>query len=258
MDQHTPTDSDALLSLLQQVKQHYQERRPPRPGAASGATSPASRSCCWPCGRHDAHLPRRGVAQAAHAGRGPARRARLHARAAPHHHWPPHGRAGAGGRGPGGRLGERIAEEVAPPPGVSQVSAIDGRMYEAAGRSGTRPTARRGTSPPTCATWTPSRGRRAATRLGARLSADTARAGLAVPVPLWAAWRANHANEAAVATTPRREPAPGDRRSLRRYDLRHGAFTALCAAGGWVLTPRQLPSGAARGSATSTRTARRR
>jgi hypothetical protein len=63
------------------------------------------------------------------------------------------------------------------------------------------------------------------------------------PVPLWAAWRANHENESVVAA---RALAASRLRVTGALlgDTTYGGepFTAAyAAAGGWVLTPRQLP-----------------
>ena len=246
MDQHTPTDSDALLSLLQQVKQHYQEPppAPPRRGKRrdfSGLSflllavvavvtrtfrdselhklltrdAPLRSALGFPRVPHRTTIGRR------IAGLLPEAEAQVAA------------------------LGERLAEEVSPPPGVSQVSAIDGRMYEARGPKWHKADRLKGRVPArlrdvdTESTWSKS-GYRGWVQ-GYRLDLQ----GLVspCPVPLRAFWRANHEHEAVTAVEAL---ADGQLQvtGVLLGDTTYGGepFTAAyAAAGGWVLTPRQLP-----------------
>jgi hypothetical protein len=142
-------------------------------------------------------------------------------------------------------LGECIAAEVAPPPGVSQVSAIDGRMYEARGPRWHKADRLKGRVPArlrdvdTESSWSKS-GYRGWVQ-GYRLDMQ----GLVspCPVPLRAFWRANHEHEAVTAV----EALGGGQLQVTGVllgDTTYGAepFTAAyAAAGGWVLTPKQLP-----------------
>jgi hypothetical protein len=80
-------------------------------------------------------------------------------------------------------LGARIAQEVKPPPGVSQVSAIDGRMYEARGPRWHKADRLKGRVPVALRNVdTESTGRRAATAAGCRATGSTCR-GSSRPVP---------------------------------------------------------------------------
>ena len=246
MSQHTPTDSDALLSLIQQVKEHYQEPppAPPKRGkqrdfsalsfillAVVAVTTRTFRAAeLRQLLARDASLlgalgfprvPHRTTIGRRLSGLVPEAEAQVAA------------------------LGERIAREVAPPPDVSQVSAIDGRMYEARGPKWHKGDRLKGRVPArlrdvdTESTWSKSgyRGWVQGYRLVLQCLVWPC------PVPLWAAWRANHENEAAVATRALAEsrlPVTG----ALLGDTTYGAETftaAYGAAGGWVLTPRQLP-----------------
>jgi hypothetical protein len=246
MDQHTPTDSDALLRLLQQVSENYQEP-PPTPlrrgkqrdfsglsflllAVAAVTTRTFRDSELHKLLMRDAPLrgalgfprvPHRTTIGRRIAGLVPEAEAQVAA------------------------LGGRIAEEVRPPPGHSQVSAIDGRMYEARGPKWHKADRLKGRVPAslrdvdTESTWSKS-GYRGWVQ-GYRLTLQ----GLAwpCPVPLWAAWRANRENEAAVATRALEESRLQVTGALLG-DTTYGTepFTAAyAAAGGWVLTPRQLP-----------------
>ena len=143
-------------------------------------------------------------------------------------------------------LGEVISAEVAPTADQSPVSVIDGRMYEARGpkwhaadrRVGRVPRGLRNVD--TASSWS-KRGYRGWVQ-GYQLLVQ----GLVfpTPVPLWAVWRPNHEAEARIAQQafeqkqlPVSDVLLGD----RTYG---GApfTTAYAAAGGWVLTPAQLPS----------------
>jgi hypothetical protein len=246
MNQHTPTDSDALLSLLQQVKQHYQEP-PPAPRkrgkqrdfsalsflllAVVAVTTRTFRDAelCRLLTRDASLLSALGFPRVPHrttisrriAGLVPEAEAQVAA------------------------LGQRIAAEVKPPSGHSQVSAIDGRMYEARGPRWHKADRQKGRVPArlrdvdTESSWSKS-GYRGWVQ-GYRLTLQ----GLVwpCPVPVWAAWRANHEHEAAVAT----RALDAGRLQITGAllgDTTYGAepFTAAyAAAGGWVLTPKQLP-----------------
>jgi hypothetical protein len=246
MCQHTPTDSDALLSLLQQVSENYQEPppAPPRRGkrrdfSASSFLLLAVVAVTMRTFR-DSELRKLLTRDAA----------LLSALGFPR---VPH-RTTIGRRLSGlvpeaeaqvAALGERIGAEMRPQPGHSQVSAIDGRMYEARGPKWHKADRLKGRVPAhlrdvdTDSTWSKS-GYRGWVQ-GYRLTLQ----GLVwpCPVPLWAAWRANHANEAAVATRAIEESRLPVTSALLG-DTTYGAepFTAAyAAAGGWVLTPRQLP-----------------
>lgn len=142
-------------------------------------------------------------------------------------------------------LGQVLAAEVQPGDHQSAVSAIDGRMYEAQGpkwhqkdRQAERvPSRLRNVD---CqSSWSKS-GYRGWIQ-GYRLIVQ----GLVFPhpVPLWAAWRSNHDYEATVAWQALAE------QNLQVTDVLLGDTTfaqpdfrqAYQEAGGWVLTPKQLP-----------------
>jgi hypothetical protein len=141
-------------------------------------------------------------------------------------------------------MGRRLLEEVRPTPAQPQASAIDGRMYEAAGPKWHKRDRRKGRVPArlrnvdTESAWFKS-GYRGWVQ-GYRLLLQ----GLAfpAPVPLFAAWRLNSEGEATVTA---RALASG---SLLVTPVLLGDETfggaALIAAyaerGGWLLTPRQL------------------
>lgn len=246
MDQHTSTDSDALLSLLQQVTENYQEP-PPAPrrrgkqrdfSALSfqllAVVAVVTRTFC------DSELRKLLTRDAAlcHA---------LGFARVPH-------RTTIGRRLVGlvpeaeaqiAALGERISAEVKPEAGQSQVSAIDGRMYEARGPLWHKQDRLKGRVPAglrdvdTESSWSKS-GYRGWVQ-GYRLVLQ----GLVwpCPVPLWAAWRANHEHEAVIAA---QSLADGQLQvtGVLLGDTTYGGapFTAAYAeAGGWALTPLQLP-----------------
>jgi hypothetical protein len=142
-------------------------------------------------------------------------------------------------------LGQVILAEVEPGADQSAVSVIDGRMYEALGPKWHKQ-ARQADCVPvglrnvdTESTWSKS-GYRGWVQ-GYRLLIH----GLVfpAPVPLWAAWRPNHQNEAVIVQQalaqeqlPIVEVMLGDE-TFGGVDLTH----AYAQAGGWVLTPKQLP-----------------
>lgn len=246
MDQHTPTDSDALLSLLQQVSENYQEPppAPPRRGkrrdfsglsflllAVVAVTTRTFRdSELQQLLTRDAPLRGAlGFVRVPHRTTIGRRIAEL----------VPEAEAQVAA------LGGRIAEEVKPQPGVSQVSAIDGRMYEASGPkwhkadrlAGRVPVALRDID--TESTWSKSgyRGWVQGYRLDMQclVSPD--------PVPVRAFWRPNRESEAVTASAA----LAGGRLQVTGVllgDTSYGSEPfrgAYAAAGGWVLTPRQLP-----------------
>jgi hypothetical protein len=142
-------------------------------------------------------------------------------------------------------LGNLIVDEVKPAADQSQASAIDGRMYKALGPAWHKRDRRKGVIPvglrnvDTEATWFKS-GYRGWVQ-GYRLVLQ----GLCfpAPVPIYAAWRPNNEGEATIA---RQSLAAGD---LKIIDLLlgdetygGGLFPRLYEkAGGWVLTSKQLP-----------------
>jgi hypothetical protein len=142
-------------------------------------------------------------------------------------------------------LGERLVEEVQPQTDQSQVSAVDGRMYEALGPKWHHGDRKKDVVPAglrnvdTESKWSKS-GYRGWVQ-GYRLLLQ----GLVfpAPVPIFAAWRPNNVNEANVAIE-----------ALEAGDLKvtdvllgdetygGGLFPYLYEeAGGWVLTSKQLP-----------------
>jgi hypothetical protein len=246
MDQHTPTDSDALLRLLQQVSENYQEPPPAPPkrgkqrdfsglsflllAVVAVVTRTFRDSELHKLLTRDAPLrgvlgfprvPHRTTIGRRLAGLVPEAEAQVAA------------------------LGECIAEEVSPPPGVAQVSAIDGRMYEARGPKWHKADRLKGRVPArlrdvdTESSWSKS-GYRGWVQ-GYRL--DMQGLVLPCPVPLRAFWRPNRESEAVTAGA-----ALADGRlqvtGVLLGDTSYGGepFTAAyAAAGGWVLTPKQLP-----------------
>ena len=246
MRQHTPTDSDALLRLLQQVRGNYQEP-PPTPrrrgkqrdfSALSflllAVVAVVTRTFC------DSELHRLLT-------RDQALRRALGFVRVPH-------RTTIGRRlvalvpeaeAQVAALGCAIATEVQVEPNRSQVSAIDGRMYEAAGPKWHQADRLKGRVPArlrnvdTESRWSKS-GYRGWVQ-GYRLVLQ----GLVwpVPVPLFAAWRENHEHEARIA---QQAVASGclSVTGVLLGDTTYGGapFTAAyAAAGGWTLTPAQLP-----------------
>jgi hypothetical protein len=143
-------------------------------------------------------------------------------------------------------LGKQVLEEVEPHKDQSQVSAIDGRMYQASGNLWHKSSRSKGVIPTGVrnidreSNWSKS-GYRGWVQ-GYRLVLQ----GLVFPypVPVFAAWRANNLNEAQVAVSSL------DQQQLQVTDVLLGDTTfagadfprAYSEAGGWVLTPSQLPS----------------
>jgi hypothetical protein len=142
-------------------------------------------------------------------------------------------------------LGKQIIDEVEPKPDQSKVSAIDGRMYQSAGNLWHKSSRQSGVIPAgvrnidTESNWSKS-GYRGWVQ-GYRLILQ----GLVFPypVPVFAAWRANNLNEAAVAV----ESLESNRLQVTDVLLGDNTFAgaefpqAYSEAGGWVLTPAQLP-----------------
>jgi hypothetical protein len=142
-------------------------------------------------------------------------------------------------------LGQRIVEEVKPQAGQSQVSAIDGRMYKAQGPAWHKSDRKQDLVPvglrnvDTESRWSKS-GYRGWVQ-GYRLVLQ----GLAfpAPVPIFAAWRSNNEHEAQIAI----EALESDRIKVTDVLLGDetyggGLFPYLYEqAGGWVLTSKQLP-----------------
>lgn|GEM_PF-1475995 len=142
-------------------------------------------------------------------------------------------------------LGARIVAEVQPEAEQSQVSAIDGRMYQAQGPKWHKSDRQKGLVPAGLrnvdseAQWSKS-GYRGWVQ-GYRLVLQ----GLAfpAPVPIFATWRPNHEYEANIAI------AALEAGALQVTDVLlgdetfgGGLFPYLYEeAGGWVLTPKQLP-----------------
>jgi hypothetical protein len=143
-------------------------------------------------------------------------------------------------------LGKQIIAEVEPKPDQSQLSAIDGRMYQSCGNLWHKSSRQAGVIPAgvrsidTESNWSKS-GYRGWVQ-GYRLVLQ----GLVfpAPVPIFAAWRANNLNEAAIAVSSL------DHQQLQVTEVLLGDSTfagadfpqAYRRAGGWVLTPLQLPS----------------
>ena len=142
-------------------------------------------------------------------------------------------------------LGQRLITEVKVPAEQSQVSALDGRMYQAQGPKWHKKDRQRGVVPlglrnvDTDTTWSKS-GYRGWVQ-GFRLLLQ----GLAFPqpVPVFAIWRRNCDNEAVLAKAALQagrlavtDVLLGDE-SFGKGDFPH----LYAEAGGWVLAPQQLP-----------------
>ncbi len=142
-------------------------------------------------------------------------------------------------------LGKQISDEVKPQSDQSQVSAIDGRMYEADGPLWHKSSRQADVIPvglrnvDTDSTWSKS-GYRGWVQ-GYRLVVQSLV--FPDPVPIFALWRPNHENEAKVtaqALAEQRMPVT----EVLLGDTTFGGTdftTAYNEAGGWVLTPAQLP-----------------
>jgi hypothetical protein len=246
MCQHTSTDSDALLSLLQQVKENYQEPPPSPPKRGKQRDFSAL-----------SFLLLAVVAITLRTFTGSELRKLLEKDAslcralgfsrAPH-------RTSIGRRLTGlvpeaeeqiAALGQQIVAEVKPEADQSEVSAIDGRMYQALGPKWHKKDRDKGLVPIGLrnvdreSKWSKS-GYRGWVQ-GYRLLVQ----GLVFPepVPVTAFWRPNNENEARIAGAALGSGA------LKVTDVLLGDETfgggdfphAYAEAGGWVLTPKQLP-----------------
>lgn len=149
MRQHTPIDSDALLSLIQQGAENYHEP-PPTPRKRGKQRDFSARSFLLLAVVAVVTRTFRDSELRHFLARDPALRARLGFVRVPH-------RTTLGRRLAGlvpeaeaqvAGLGERSAQAVKPPPGQSQVSALDGRMYEALGPQWHKADRQRGRVPP--------------------------------------------------------------------------------------------------------------
>ena len=245
-DNHTPTDPDSLMSLIESLKENYQQPppQPPRRGkkrdfsalsflllAAVGVTLRTFRNSELHC------LLEKDVAL----------RSALGFSRVPH-------RTQIGRRLAGlipeaeqqiVLLGKQLVEQVQPKDDRSQLSAIDGRMYKASGPAWHKkqrlkqriPTDLRNVD--TDSRWSKS-GYRGWIQ-GYRLIVQCLV--FPHPVPMFACWRANNLNEAQVALEaieagllPIQDVLLGD----QTYSS-PGLQSAYEQAGGWLLTPKQLP-----------------
>jgi len=242
----TPTDPDALLSLIQSVKENY--KPPPEAPRKRGhqrdfsALSVLLLAVIAVTTRtfKDRELRKLLLKDA-------ALRAAMEFKRVPH-------RTTIGRRLSGllqeaeaqiAALGRQIVEEVEPEADQSQVSAIDGRMYKAQGPKWHKADRQADRIPlglrnvDTESKWSKS-GYRGWVQ-GYRLVMQ----GLVfpAPVPIFASWRANNEHEATIAQQAlAQEVLPMT--DVLLGDETYGAqdFTAAyLAAGGWVLAPQGLP-----------------
>ncbi len=142
-------------------------------------------------------------------------------------------------------LGKQIIDEVKPQPDQSHVSAIDGRMYQADGPLWHKSSRQADVIPvglrnvDTDSTWSKS-GYRGWVQ-GYRLVVQSLV--FPAPVPIFAVWRPNNENEAKVAALA----LENQQMHVTQVLLGDTTFggteftTAYKEAGGWVLTPAQLP-----------------
>ena len=244
---HLPADSDALLSLIQRTKENYQlPPPPPRRRGKQRDFSARSFLLLAVVGvvlrtfrdreLHKLLTRDDGLRQALEFGRVP--------------HRTTIGRRLVGlipeAEAQVQLLGEIIKTEVAPTAAQSPVSVVDGRMYQAQGpkwhaadrRAARVPRGLRNVD--TASSWSKS-GYRGWVQ-GYQLLVQ----GLVfpTPVPLWAAWRPNHENEARLAQQAL-EQAKLHVTDVLLGDTTYGGApftTAYASAGGWVLTPKQLPA----------------
>ena len=247
MCQHASTASDALLSLIQQVKENYQEPppAPPKRGkqrdfsalsflllavvALTTRTFQSSELCkllekdeCLRRALGFSRAPHRTCIGRRLTGLVPEAEAQIAA------------------------LGHKLVAEVQPGAAQSEVSALDGRMYEALGPLWHKKDREKRLIPVglrnvDCESKWSKSGYRGWVQ-GYRLLLQ----GLVFPepVPIFAAWRPNNENEAGLAGVALASGA------LKVTDVLlgdetfgGGDFPRLYAeAGGWVLTPKQLPA----------------
>lgn len=243
---HLPTDSDALLSLIQRAKENYQ-MPPPEPRQRGKQRDFSALSFLLLA--VVAVVTRTFRDRELHKllTRDDGLRATLEFVRVPH-------RTTIGRRLVGlipeaeeqiRLLGELIKTEVEPAADQSEVSVIDGRMYEAQGpkwhasdrRAERLPAGLRNVD---CASSWSKSGYRGWVQ-GYQLLIQ----GLVFPspVPLWAAWRPNCENEARIAQGALAQ-ARLHTTDVLLGDTTYGGApftTAYAAAGGWVLSPAQLP-----------------
>ncbi len=245
MNQHTSTDSDALLSLIQQVKENYQQPHSvPKRGKQRDFSALSFLLLAVV-----AITTRTFKGSELHKLLGKDERLRQALLFARVPHRTTIGRRlawlVAEAEQQIAALGQQILSEVKPAASHSEVSAIDGRMYQAQGPLWHKKDREKGLVPLGLrnvdreSTWSKS-GYRGWVQ-GYRLVLQ----GLVFPepVPLFAAWRPNNQNEARLAGAALAGGA------LKVTDVLlgdetfgAGEFPHLYAqAGGWVLTPKQLP-----------------
>ena len=243
---HSPTDPDALLSLVESLKDNYQQP-PPQPPRRGKKRDFSALSFLLLAAVAVTLRTFRNSELHSLLEKDAALRSALGFSRVPH-------RTQIGRRLAGlipeaeqqiALLGKQIVEQVQPPPDRSQLSAIDGRMYKTSGPAWHKkdrlkqrvPTKLRNVD--TESQWSKS-GYRGWIQ-GYRLMVQ----GLVFPhpVPIFACWRANNLNEAQVALEAIKAGA------LSVEDVLLGDQTysspdfqaAYEQAGGWVLTPKQLP-----------------
>lgn len=245
-ENETPTKPDALLSLVERVKENYQAPppSPPRRGKKRDFSALSFLLLA--------------VAAVSMRTYKDSELRKLLEKDADLHQWLgferlPHrttiGRRLAGlvpeAEGQIAAFGERVVEQVKPLPEQPEASAIDGRMYEAQGPKWHKKDRQAGVVPPglrnvdTESAWSKS-GYRGWVQ-GHRLLLQTLV--FPFPVPIFAAWRPNNENEAVIAA----EGLEAGR--LKVTDLLLGDETfggglfpyLYQEAGGWVLTSKQLP-----------------
>jgi hypothetical protein len=142
-------------------------------------------------------------------------------------------------------LGKRLVEQLKPPDDRSQLSAIDGRMYKASGPAWHKKDRLKQRIPvdlrnvDTESRWSKS-GYRGWIQ-GYRLIVQCLV--FPHPVPIFACWRANNLNEAQVALEAlKAEVLPIEDVLLGDQTYSSPDFKAAYEqAGGWLLTPKQLP-----------------
>jgi len=245
--ENTPVDPDALLSLVQQVKENYQAPPPMRRrrgkqrdfSALSFLLLAVVAVVLRTFKDSELHhlLSRDGrLRQALELARVPHRTTigrRLRAQVAE-------------AEAQIAALGQQILAEINLEADHSEVSALDGRMYEAQGPAWHKSSRQAGVVPVGLrnvdieSAWSKSgyRGWVQGYRLVLQSLVWPA------PVPLFAAWRPNNHNEALIAAAALAED------QLRVTDVLLGDETfggldfsqQYASAGGWVLTPKQLPA----------------
>jgi hypothetical protein len=238
-------ESDALLSLVQQVKENYQ----PQPAPVRRGPKATFQDLSWLLLAVVAVALRTFKDRELHAllSKDEALRQACGFCRVPHRTWIGR-RLNASvplAEAQIAALGQVIQAEVQPTPEQSAVSAVDGRMYKALGprwhkadrRAQRLPLGLRNVD--TESQWSKS-GYRGWVQ-GYRLVVQ----GLVFPcpVPLFAAWRPNNVKEAEIVTTALTQAQLVVTDVLLGDEaFGHAPFTTeYAAAGGWVLTPKQLP-----------------